>query len=173
MFKTIFSRKSIREYTGEKISSEHLNKILEAGQAAAVGRGAYESLLLTVISNQDLISEIETNDSEIMGEERHPFFGAPQIVLISVDPFEGEPGGIEFSSAGCIAENMSLAATELGIGSCLVWGAIRRALGNKELLEKFELPKGYYPCGAVTLGKTNVEFEEEKNRHHIKINYID
>ena len=35
MFKTIFSRKSIREYTGEKISSEDLNKILEAGQAAA------------------------------------------------------------------------------------------------------------------------------------------
>ncbi|NLJ95386.1 MAG: nitroreductase family protein [Clostridiaceae bacterium] len=173
MFNTIFSRKSIREYTGEKISSEDLEKILEAGQAAAVGRGDYESLLLTVISNQDLIDEIEANDSKIMGEESHPFFGAPQIVLISVKPSDTEPSNVEFASVGCIAENISLAATELGVGSCLIWGAIRRALGNEELLKKFELPKGYFPCGAVTLGKTNVKFEAKKNRHQIKIKYID
>lgn len=172
MFETIYKRKSIRRYTGEKVSDEQLAEIIKAGKAAAVGRGNYKNVLFTVISNREMIDQLEEIEAEIYGKEVHPFFHAPQLILISVKPIAEEPDNTEFASVGCIAQNMQLAATELGVGSCMVWGAIRRTV-TPEMLERFEVPAGYFPCGSVILGKTNDDFEVNQNRHEIEVHYLD
>ncbi|MBR1420950.1 MAG: nitroreductase family protein [Selenomonadaceae bacterium] len=41
---TIKSRRSIRKYTGEKISKDQLDQILTAAQASPVGLGKYKNL---------------------------------------------------------------------------------------------------------------------------------
>lgn len=172
MWKTIFSRRSIRSYTGEKASPDQLQQVLKAGQAAAVGRGRYDSIHLTVISKQAVLNAIEDHVSKLMGEEVHPLFGAPQMILISVKPGGKEADNVELSSVGCIAQNMSLAATELGLGSCLIWGAVGR-VAKTDLVIQFELPEGYLPVGGVILGQTREQFSEDSDRHHIEVQYLD
>ena len=51
MIETICSRKSIRSYTGENITAAELDVILKAANAAPVGMGQFDSLHLTVITN--------------------------------------------------------------------------------------------------------------------------
>ena len=52
---TICSRKTIRSYTGENITADELNVILKAANASPVGMGQYDSMHLTVITNEDPI----------------------------------------------------------------------------------------------------------------------
>ncbi len=172
MLETIYKRKSVRRYTGEKISDDQLAEIIRAGKAAAVGRGNYKNVLFTVINNRKYIDQMEEIEAEIYGKEVHPFFHAPQLILISVKPIAEEPDNTEFASVGCIAQNMQLAATELGVGSCMIWGAIRRTV-TPEMCKELGIPEGYYPCGSVTLGKTNDDFEVNQNRHEIEVNVLD
>lgn len=42
--KILNTRKSVRSYTGEKISEETLDAILEAGQASPVGMAYYDKV---------------------------------------------------------------------------------------------------------------------------------
>ena len=44
MMETILRRKSVRSYTGEKISSEELQTILKAAGTSPVGMGAFDTL---------------------------------------------------------------------------------------------------------------------------------
>ena len=53
---SIFSRRSIRSYTGEAPSKEELAKILSACYAAPVGMGRYDSLHVTVVKNADFLA---------------------------------------------------------------------------------------------------------------------
>ena len=56
---TLTSRRSIRSYTGEQISSEELSLLLKAANAAPVGMGQYNSVHLTVIQNGELLQKID------------------------------------------------------------------------------------------------------------------
>ena len=48
----ICSRKSVRSYTGENITQAELEQLLKAAYAAPVGMKAYDTLILTVVTNQ-------------------------------------------------------------------------------------------------------------------------
>ncbi|MCC8106394.1 MAG: nitroreductase family protein [Clostridiales bacterium] len=63
---TIFSRKSIRTYTGEAVSPEQEALILKAANAAPVGMGQYDTVHLTVIKNKELLSEIDSTAAALM-----------------------------------------------------------------------------------------------------------
>lgn len=56
---TICSRKTIRSYTGENITADELNVILKAANASPVGMGQYDSMHLTVITNEELMNKID------------------------------------------------------------------------------------------------------------------
>ena len=53
---------------------------------------------------------------------------------------------------------MSLAAVELGLGSCLIWGAVRVLNTRPDLLAELPIPEGMKPCCGVIVGKTDVEY---------------
>lgn len=59
LMKAIAMRKSTRSYKSEQISDESLNTIINAGCAAPVGMGAYNSVHLTVIQNSDLLDKLQ------------------------------------------------------------------------------------------------------------------
>ena len=54
---------------------------------------------------------------------------------------------------------MALAATELGVGSCYIWGATAALSRNAEILAKLNLPEDFIPCCAIALGKTDCTYE--------------
>lgn len=57
---------------------------------------------------------------------------------------------------------MSLAAVELGLGQCCIWGATMALSKNEELVEALHLPEGFVPCCSLILGKTEEKYEQRQ-----------
>ena len=81
----IFSRKSTRAYNGEQISEENLQLILKAGCAAPIGMARYDTLHITVVQNEDILSKIFNEAEEAMfkaiGMRKNMNFGAKTMSL--------------------------------------------------------------------------------------------
>ena len=168
---TIYSRKSVRSYTGEAITEAELNEILKAAYAAPVGRAMYDTLQLTVISNKEYLTKVEAHMAAVVGNPNlHPFYGAPTLILVSST---SPVGNVNYSNAAIVAHNMALAATELGVGCCHIWGAIGVMNGNAELVKELNLPEGMVPCCAIALGHTNETYAvREIPENRIKTEYL-
>ena len=152
---SLFSRKSIRSYTGECVSEKDLNTILLAGNAAPVGKGRYDALHITVISDPSLLEEIDKLTAEYLGKpDTHPLYGAPHLIVVSIKEDCGLPDNVNYSNAAIVAHNMALSAISLNIGTCLIWGAIRAVNESVEIVKKLQLPIGFRPSCAITLGQT-------------------
>lgn len=158
---TICARKSVRTYTGEPITKEQLNLILKAANAAPVGMGRYEDVHLTVITNAELLSKIDFAGAAMFGKpDMHPLYNAPMLILVSAKmPPDEAMRNVTYSNAAIIVQNMVLAATERGIGVCHIWGATVATLNSPNILKELNLPEGFVPCCAVTLGKTDYTYE--------------
>ncbi|WP_099468515.1 nitroreductase family protein [Konateibacter massiliensis] len=173
-FDTIFSRKSVRSYTGKQVSQEELDKVLKAANASPVAMAQYENMHITVIQNEELLQEIEecaANTFQKPGMK--PLYNAPTlIVLSSVAPKPPKENAL-YSNAAIMAHNMALAATDLNLGSCYIWGAFAAVNQNPDLVKKLNLPEGFVPCCGITLGETTEKYEERDiPAERFKTNYI-
>lgn len=93
----------------------------------------------------------------------HPLYNAPMLVLVSAKLPDAEGmRNVSYSNAAIIVQNMALAATELGVGVCHIWGATMATLNAPEILKELNLPEGFTPCCAVTLGKTDYVYEQRE-----------
>lgn len=157
---TICSRKSVRTYTGESITADELAAILKAANASPVGMGQYDSLHLTIITNKELLGKIEKTTAAMFGKpDMHPLYNAPMLILVSSKEPAPMLANVAYSNAAIMVHNMALAATELGVGSCYIWGAIAGISRSPELLAELKLPDGFIPCCALCLGKTSEKYE--------------
>lgn len=165
----IFSRRSIRSYTGELPSDEQLNLILKAVYASPVGMGRYDSLHVTVVKSGDFLARLEAAAGVQLGkEDYHPLYGAP-VLLIFSSIFPGIPtDNSSYSNCAILSQNAALAATALGLGACHIWGAIRALNKEPALLAELNLPADFAPCCALALGKT----QEQYAKREIKDNRI-
>ena len=163
---TLYARKSVRQYTGEPITDSELAEILKSANAAPVGRARYDYLHLTVITDEDYIARWE---SACGG---HPFYGAPTVILVSSE-MDGTPeqDNVRYSNAAIVVQNMAIAATALGIGSCHIWGAVRTLNVTPELLTELDLPEGKVPLCAMILGKTDEEYDVRTIPVRIDVSY--
>lgn len=159
--KAIAARKSVRAYKGEKLPEEILNNILAAGCAAPVGMGRYDTLHLTVIQDEEALSRLSDAVAKVTNRQGNPFYGAPAVVLIS----SAEPSlpGSEYVNAGCIAENMMLAATDKGIGSVIVWAAGMTAEADSDIKKSLAIPEGYKALFSVAFGYAAADDQKEKD----------
>lgn len=157
---TICKRKSVRNYTGESITNVELNTILKAANASPVGMGQFDSLHLTVITNKELLNKIEKVTATMFGKpDMHPLYNAPTLILVSSKEPVPMMENVAYSNAAIMVHNMALTATELGVGSCYIWGAVAAASHNPEILAELKLPEGFIPCCAICLGKTEEKYE--------------
>lgn len=159
-FKNVLNtRKSIRSYTGEPISKEQLDNILTAAYEAPIGMGKYDSIHLTVVTNKDLLDEIDQNAAKFFGDPSfHPLYGAPTLIVVS----SKDQGNVASANVGIIIQNMSLAAVDEGVGHCDIYGATVALTQNKELLLKLNLPEGYTPLGSIALGLSDEKYEKRE-----------
>lgn len=158
-FDNLFSRRSIRTYNSENITEYELNQILKSAYASPVGRALFDTLNLTVITNRDYLNKWEDYCENESGHR--PFYGAPTVILVSslIPSAELKSVNVNFSNAAILVQNMATAATELGVGSCHIWGAVRLLNDNDELLKELGLPDGFVPCCAIILGHTGEKYE--------------
>ena len=159
LFDVINKRFSNRKFLEKQISNEDLDRILKAGMQAPVGRGRYEDMHITVIQDKNLLDEINKL------ADRSVFYNAPTLVIISA---KDDGHGLDRENSACVAMNMLLAATDLGLASIylnLVIGLIK----NSDILNKLNLPLGFVPIVGVGLGYADGTHITE---HKIDVNYI-
>ena len=165
-------RKSIRSYTGEMISKEQLDAILNAAYEAPIGMGKYDSIHFTIITNSDLLGEIDACAAQFFGNpSMHPLYGAPMLIVIS----SNAEGNVASANVGFILQNMALSAVEEGVGQCDIYGAVAALSQNKKLLKRLGLPEGFTPLGGLILGQTAESYSEREipEAHRFVTNEID
>lgn len=170
--KTIANRYSCRDFTDKDISDENLKLISDAGIQApsAMNRQGWR---IAVVKNKALISEIESEGLKMMSELSDKsaylriisrggklFYNANAVVFIAnkIDT------SLEYSKyvkvdLGIAAQNISLAASSLGIDNCHCGFAAFCFMRNKaeQFKEKLQFPKDY-ECGyGVLLGYGKVQ----------------
>ena len=172
-FNTIYQRKSVRSYTGIPATDAQLEKILLAANAAPVGRGDYDSVYLTIITNSDLLHEIDLAAAEYFQDATlHPLYGAPTLILVSTK-LNGTPAdNVAYSNAAMIVHNMALESVDLHVGSCCIWGAVMALQQRPDILKELYLPADFTPVCGLIIGQTDEVYEERqipKNRIRKKV----
>lgn len=157
---TLYSRKSVRSYTGHQLTEEELATILKAANASPIARGVYEAVHLTVIQNPELLSKIDANGAAFFGDpSRIPLYHAPTLIVVSGKRPTPGMENVTYSNAAILVHNMSLAAVELGLGQCCIWGATMALSQNEELVEALNLPEDFVPCCSLIVGKAEGTYE--------------
>ncbi len=135
-FEVLEKRRSVRVYRPEQLKEEDLQKIIEAGRMAASG-GNNHTTHLIVIQNAELLRTLQaqveqafaameiTEDmyrslqNAVRQSKRGGFefyYKAPTLVVTA----NLRSYGNALTDSACVLENMMLAATALGVGSCWI-----------------------------------------------------
>ncbi len=145
LFHALKTRRSIREFTGERISDEHMKQIIECG--------TYAPSALNAQPWHFIIVDDEAIFPDLM--RIHPYISslpeASQAVILLADRnLEHAPGNWMQDCSACM-ENMLLAAHGLGFGA--VWAGIFPNQDRMEGFRKyFHLPDSVIPHGIMLVG---------------------
>lgn len=128
VLEAIRTRRSVRKFKDEAVPAELIDKVIEAGQYAASGKGL-QPWKVVVVENAEDREQLRKINAQIMGkpETADPFYGAPSMLIVLGE--RSNPNHVY--DASLMMGNMMLAAHVLGLGSC--W--INRAR------EEFEMPE--------------------------------
>ncbi|OPY34635.1 MAG: nitroreductase A [Methanomassiliicoccales archaeon PtaU1.Bin124] len=173
VMKNIYARRSVRAYSEEPVSEDKIREIIKAGFHAPNGAGT-EALRFAVITNKARLKHY-SDISKVMFVEQlrqvmaqvgpeqaksfegmiktlsNPkfdiFYGAPVLVLVFAAPHAITP----VEDASLAAENMMLAATSMGLGSC--WIGFAKPLGNApEVMSELNVPSDHKLIAPLILG---------------------
>lgn len=132
-------RRSIREYSGQEIPKDHLEKIVEAARFAPTARNVqpWEFVVITQVSTLKKIAELAENARFLVQAK------ACIAVFCADTKYYLEDG----CAATC---NILLAATALGLGSC--WVAGDKKPYCPEVARLLNAPVAYKLVSLVALG---------------------
>lgn len=171
VIEAINKRKSVRAYEPKPIPRDILNMIIEAGnQAPFVSEKRFQPWRFVVVENQEFKQKLaqttfpiwegfmegmkETSPDlyemgvmiyEAMDEPKDPVYYSAPVIIFVIGPTR---------NATCCAlacENIMLAATSFGLGSCYVgFGAM--VTGNDDVVQALELGEDERIYGPILLG---------------------
>ena len=135
----ILNRRSIRKYDDKDIPQDILSKILEAGRQSpsAANRQPYHFIVVTD-------SEIKKDISGIVSRFIKK---APVVIVGCANPNALLTGKWAVVDTTIALENMVLAASNLGIGSCWI-GAFK----EKKVKDKLQIPEKWKVVALISLG---------------------
>ena len=149
MLENLKNRRSIRKYKAEQISDVHLDAILEAGLYAASGMNTQNTIMVAVRDKQTR-DQLSRMNAAVMGSTADPFYGAPCVVVVLVEPERYT--AVEDGSL--VLGNLMQAAYDIGVGSCWIHRARQmfESEEGKELLHKWGLREDLIGVGNCILG---------------------
>ena len=179
VIEAIHARRSIRKYKDTPVEKEKLEQVTLAGIAApnAMNRQAWA---IRVIGSKEWIKRctdayLPTIEGTPMGEHlltpdfKNMFRNAPAVIFVAAEP--SAYAGVD---CGILAQNMMLAAHELGLGTCCL-GSPVGFMNSKEgepFLASLGLPEGYALQFAIAIGYAD-EAPEAKPRDQSKIVFVE
>ncbi len=170
VLQNILHRRSVRNYKAEQISEEELSAIIEAGRYAPSG-GNNQTAHFVAVQAPQILSDLKALMVEefrkmTIAEDTYPsiksavlqaqkgnydfIYNAPALVILT------NKRGYGNAMADCAVaiENIMLAASSIGVGSC--WINQLRWLADNEAvmsyLEKLQIGREEIVCGSVSLG---------------------
>lgn len=156
-------RYSCRSFKTKQISKEQTEMLIEAAKAAPAAMGDYSGISISVIQNKEIRKQIDNETAFSMPMmKKHPTYEAPTLILISVKENKEFPM-IPYCNASCMAENIMIEATALGLASVYVMAVPTVLQQRKELVKKLEIEDGFIPVIMVAVGyaKDEVKYTRE------------
>lgn len=182
-------RQSTRKFLKKQIDANQIAEILAAANRAPVGSNLYKDIHITVVqdptkllylceaawkrfSSKAKLKEIAGDTvTEEKAKEKKPnlFYNAPTVFFVSHRK-QNLQSGIEWANVTTVTDQMHLAATNLGLGSVFMWGALEsmRLFPELDHTDVLELPEGFEPLLALAVGYPEKELGENV-KHHIPI----
>lgn len=160
----IKARKSVRTYQDKAVENEKIRQVVEAGNMAAKAGKVF----FHVVTDAETLKEWSTVGRNMMQNSGNeflmqvssnpnysPIYNAPAAIIVSAEKSEDMYAqSMAGANTACAAENMLLAATELGLGSCYLVSATL-ALNVPELAQKIKLSSDLQPYAVVIVGYTD------------------
>jgi nitroreductase len=160
----IQKRQSIRKYLSSPIPDSDIEAILRAGMEApsAMNRRPYDFVLNTDnVFWKELVSLSRT--AGILAT-------CPLTVLVVADLNKNPSFDFAIEDGSIVAENMLLAATELGYGS--LWNGVKWDSDyEKALIASFAIPMGHRPIAVLGFGKADETKPLTERYDETKIHY--
>lgn len=176
----IEARRSIRIYKDTPVEREKLQLLAECGVKApsAMNRQEWE---LRIVDSKEWIDGCSsaylkavegTGKADYMKSApgfKNIFRNAPAVIFVAAPEgvFAGE-------NVGCLAQNIMLAATELGLGTCFL-GSVQMMFAEpamKEYLQSLGFSEGYHLRYALAIGYPD-EQPDAKPRDMSKIKFVE
>lgn len=175
----IEARRSIRAYKDTPVEREKLQLLAECGVWApsAMGRQEWE---VRIVDSKAWIDEctasylkaVEGTDKAkymLTPTFKNIFRNAPAVIFV------GAPDGLfAGENIGCLAQNVMLAATELGLGTCFL-GSVQMMFAEPAMakyVESLNFTDGYRLRYALAVGYPD-ENPEAKPRDLTKIKFVE
>lgn len=144
----LIKRRSIRRYTGESISADHVRLILEAALLSPTSKCA-RAWQLIVVEDKEKLDQLSTCKPAGAVSLK----GCPLAVVVTVDSTRSEAW---IEDASVAAAYMQLQATDLGLGSCWIQVYGRFAAdgtpSDQYVQECLGIPEEYSVLCIVTFG---------------------
>ena len=179
VIRSLYERKSVRAFTGEKIPEEAVQEILNAAvQAPTAG-------------NQQLYTILRITDPEkkhrlSISCDNQPFIEEADLILVFLADFrkwyrafveagcaprKPEEGDLILSidDAVIAAENAVIAAEALGIGSCYIGDIMENIETQREILS---LPEYVFPAAMLVFGYPTAQQKERKKPPRVPMEYV-
>ena len=141
-------RRSIRQYTGEQISEEALQKVVQAGLLSPSSRGRRPWELIVVQDKEMLqkMSECRVGSAKMLAN------AAAAIVVVA----DSEKSDVCIEDCSIVMSNMHVMTDSLGLGSCWIQGRLREApngQSTEEYLRKLlKFPEQVHLEAILSLG---------------------
>ncbi len=162
----LLTRRSVRKYKPDMVPQEKLQRILEAGQYAATGRGRQSPIILAV-TDKAMRDQLSKMNAAIMGVDSDPFYGAPVVLVVLAD----KTVPTYLYDGSLVMGNLMNAAHAEGIASCWIHRAKEEfnSEEGKKILQDLGITGDYEGIGHCILGYADGDEPAEAPR---KENYV-
>lgn len=172
---TIMKRKGTKSYTSQQVPDSDLDTIITAGIAGPTARNL-QNRHFTVVQNKDLLQQIndgvKVQMDTLLGasSDYKPLYGAPTLIIASA------PENSQFAQQDCAigVENMTLAATSLGLGSRYIVSPARfiESEAGKPVKPLLGIPEGYRSVACLIVGYDADPTQTPVSRNMNVVNYV-
>ncbi len=185
LMEAIRGRRSVRKFTDSPPSKETIDKILAVTDYSP-NAGNRNSTKIVVITDRTIIDYIGKAHMRIIQNFNKGITALPseEDIAASENAFHNAPvvaalfgpKNFYFSSpdAYILAQNMTLAAYEQNVSTCIV-GEVLNCLATekgKQYQDKMGIPEEFAPQVFVTMGYCDGEYPKHPKRHYADVIYI-
>ena len=182
VYEAILGRRSIREYTAQKVNAKKIRSLIEAAVMAptAMGNEPWAFVIIQDVAMlQDLSDVAKPLFIEQLKHEAHAFeafndsafnifYDASTLIIICAN--KDNPT----ADADCwlAAENLMLAAFAMGLGTCVI-GAVLLAMHDEEQKIKLGIPADYEAIVPIIVGFPRSVAVSSKRKRPLILNWVE